>query len=159
MKIVVIGASLSGKTTIAQKLQGKTKDRIIEMDEMLTDLNKGVYPKDSDYKHKVLVPKIISKVLKQEDIIFFTNTDYFTLNDLSKAKGKGFKIIQLEVGLNELTKRNRNRVEKEKYEDLSKYFRGMLQYQQIIKKKGLIDKIINSDQQIDKVVEEILSLK
>lgn len=155
MKALVIGASLSGKTNIVKYLRSNTDVRVSEMDEELTKLNKGDYPTDNEYKHKVLSPKIISEILNQENIVFFTNTDYFTLDDLLKAKEKGFKIIQLEIDLDELKRRNEYRVANEGYDDLSKWFKGMLQYQEVLKKKGIIDKTVHADQPVENIVKEI----
>jgi hypothetical protein len=51
MKVIVIGTSLSGKTTL--------------------------------YKYKVLAPKVIDEVLNKESVLFFTNTDYFSDEELT----------------------------------------------------------------------------
>jgi len=155
MKALVIGASLSGKTAVVRYLRSKTDIPVSEMDEELTKLNKGKYPTDNEYKHKVLTPKIISKILNRENIVFFTNTDYFTADDLLRAKKKGFKIIQLELGLDQLKKRNEYRVKNEGYEDLSRWFKGMLQYQEMLRKKGVVDKVIHADQPVENIVKEI----
>ena len=155
MKALVIGTSLSGKTTIIRHLRPKSTVPILEMDEELKILNKGEYPEDIEYKLKVLTPKIIDKILNRKNIIFFTNTDYFTIDDLLTAKKKGFKIIQLELDLDQLKKRNEYRVKKEGYEDLGKWFKGMLQYQEVLRNKGIVDKIIHADQPVENIVKEI----
>ncbi len=125
------------------------------MDEELTKLNDGKYPTDVERKHKSLAPKVIKGLLNREDILFFTNTDYFSLNDLRQAKDKGFKIIQLELDLDELNKRNKNRVENEGYEDLSKWLKGMISYQEKVRNEGLADVVIDANQSIEKISEEI----
>jgi len=120
MKALIIRTSLSGKTIIIKYLRPKTNVPISEMDEELKRLNKGKYPEDIEYKLKVLTPKIIDKTLNRKNIIFFTNTDYFTTEDLFTARKRGFKIIQLELDLDQLKKRNEYRVKNEGYDDLSK---------------------------------------
>ena len=137
MKAIVIGSSLSGKTTIVRKLRAEGITSILEIDEELTRMNGGVYPDNIDYKHNFLVPQIVSKILGRNNIIFFTNTDYFSLQDLRIAKDKGFKILLISVDLNELQRRNKLRVENEGYEDLGKYLEGMVEYLNIVKKSGL----------------------
>jgi shikimate kinase len=153
MKALVIGASLSGKTSIVKQLRKNTEIPVSEMDEELTRLNKGEYPTDSKYKHDVLAPEIIDVILNRENIVFFTNTDYFTLDDFQKAKDKGFKIILLELSIDELLKRNRNRVKNEGYEDLSKWLRGMVEYQRKVKEAGVIDATIQANKPIEEIVE------
>lgn len=156
MKIIVIGTSLSGKTTIVRYLRSATKLNISEIDEELTNLNGGQYPTDIYNKNDVLVPKIIEKILSLDNIIFFTNTDYFTVEVLKKAKNKGFKIFQLKLDFYELNKRNVIRIKDEGYEDLSRWFNDMLEYQQTVKDAGLVDKVIDANKSIKEIVKELL---
>ena len=155
MKGIVIGASLSGKTTVARYLRSNTNTLVSEMDEELTRLNNGKYPTDVEHKHKSLAPKIIKGLLNERDILFFTNTDYFSLDDLRKAKDKGFKIIQLEIELDELNKRNKNRVKNEGYDDLSKWLEGMTLYQKKIRNAGVVDIVIDASLSVERISEEI----
>jgi hypothetical protein len=157
MKAIVIGASLSGKTSIKNYLREKSNILVSEMDEELTILNKNIFPEDTDYKHDVLAPQVIKNILSKESIIFFTNTDYFSDQDLKEARQIGFKIIQLNVNLELLKNRNKTRVINKGYDDLTKYLSGMVDYQTRIQKKGFVDKIINSDLlSVQEIGEEIL---
>jgi len=155
MKGIVIGVSLSGKTTVAKYFRSNTSISVSEMDEELTKLNNGKYPTDVEHKHKSLAPKVIKGLLNKKDVLFFTNTDYFSLDDLRKAKDKGFKIIQLELGLDELNKRNKNRVKNEGYDDLSEWLKGMVVYQEKIRNEGVVDAIIDARQSAKRISEEI----
>lgn len=157
MKAIVIGASVSGKTTLVRYLRRNTDLLVLEVDEELTRINNGQYPEDVNYKHNVLAPKIIEDILSRDNIVFFTNTNYFTVKDLKTAKVKGFKIIQMELNLDQLKKRNEDRVKSEGYDDLSQYFGGMAKYQKDIRDKGLVDKIINVNQPIENVAGELLA--
>ena len=156
MKALIIGASLSGKTTLVRHLRLASKRLVSEMDEELTKLNGGKYPTDLEYKHNVLARRIIQNVLGEDNIVFFTNTDYFTADDLKKARGMGFKIIQLSVDLDQLQQRNENRVKNDGYEDLSKWLGGMTRYQKEMKQKNLVDQVVDADLPTDKVVNELL---
>jgi len=71
MKAIVIGASLSGKTTLISHLRKNFKLPFSEIDEELTRVNNGKYPEDSEYKVEVLAPGIVSDILHREDIVFF----------------------------------------------------------------------------------------
>ena len=139
MKALIIGPSLSGKTTIVRYLRQNTDIPVSEIDEELTRLNKGAFPSDDKYKHEVLVPQVIDSVLKEDTILFFTNTDYFHQEDLETAKSKGFKIVQLALDLKELEKRNTLRVDNEGYSDLGGWLKGMVGYQKKIGELGLVD--------------------
>lgn len=157
MRAIIIGSSLSGKTTLKNFLQSKIETPILEIDDELSRINGGKYPTDDNYKHQILAPKIIKEILNKDDIIFFTNTDYFTEDELKKAQKKGFKIIQLEVTLEDLKKRSEVRVKEEGRDDWSQWLEGMLKYQKEIKDKGLVDKVISMSQPIEKAKEELLA--
>lgn len=155
MKDIVIGASLSGKTTVARYLRSNTNILVSEMDEELTKLNNGRYPTDAEHKHGSLAPKVIKGLLNKKDVLFFTNTDYFSLDNLREARDKGFKIIQLELNLDELNRRNKNRVKNEGYDDLSEWFEGMVVYQEKIRNAGVVDIVIDASQPVKRISEEI----
>ena len=145
MKGIVVGVSLSGKTTALKHLRSQDNTLPIEeMDALLAQENRGVFPTDIQHK-KELAARIVENIINRDAVIFFTNTDYFTLNDLKVAKEKGFKIIQLMLGIEELQKRNKYRMENEGYEDLSKWFAGMLRYQKEVKDAGLVDEELNAN--------------
>lgn len=152
MKIIIIGPSLSGKTTLVSELRKDTSLHISEMDEELTVLNQGEFPSNLDYKNNVLVPKIIEKILRHKDIIFFTNTNYFSETDLLAAKKNGFKIFFLNVDYGELVKRNQQRVQNQAYEDQSNWLKGMLAYQEEIQGNNLVDVIIDANKPVLEVV-------
>jgi predicted kinase len=156
MKTIVIGPSLSGKTTLVKQLRSTTNLPISEIDEELTRLNNGEYPSDSDYKNRVLVPHIVQQILSQNEIIFFTNTNYFSIDDLKLARQKGFKIVVLSLSLEELQKRNISRVKNEGYADQSQWFAGMLKYLQQIIDEGVVDKVIDGNQSQQAIIEDLL---
>jgi shikimate kinase len=156
MKIIVIGPSLAGKTTIARHIQLLGNIHVSEIDEELTKLNNGNYPSDEKYKNSILAPKVIEYVLNQDDIVFLTNTNYFTDDDLKTAKSKGFKIYILDLDIQELKRRNMNRVEKEGYSDMNKWLEGMVLYQNRLKEGGLVDKVIDATQSTENIISEIL---
>jgi|WetSurMetagenome_2_1015567.scaffolds.fasta_scaffold194665_3 adenylate kinase family enzyme len=156
MKTIVIGPSLSGKTTIIRELRKTTNIPVSEMDAMLTEANNGDFPSDIDYKNTVLAPKVIADILSKEEIIFFTNTNYFSLEDLQRAKEKGFKIVILDMTKEELIKRNNNRVKNEHYQDQSQWLDGMLKYQNNLIEKGLVDQKLDGSQSINQIISDLL---
>ncbi|MEK7608225.1 MAG: hypothetical protein AAB495_01470 [Patescibacteria group bacterium] len=152
-RVLIVGPSLSGKTTLVRHLRSTTSLPVEEMDELLVAANNGTYPKDVAYRKDVLRPKIVKEVLEKENIVFFTNTDYFTKEDLNTARAKGFKIAQLTLPPETMHKRNAERMEKESYEDQSEWFGDMLSYQE--QTKHLADRVVSADQPLEKIVEEL----
>lgn len=158
MKAIIIGTSLSGKTTLVRYLRTNTKLPILEVDEELTRLNNGVYPTDNKYKHTILIPQIVEDILNRDNIVFFTNTNYFTPSDLKNARSKGFKIVQLWLDLNELQKRNKFRMENEGYPDVSEWLSGMTEYQTEIKQLGLADLVIDANLPTEEIAKKLMPL-
>ncbi|PIZ65874.1 hypothetical protein COY14_01495 [Candidatus Roizmanbacteria bacterium CG_4_10_14_0_2_um_filter_36_9] len=158
VKAIIIGPSLSGKTTLVRHLRKNTDLFVAEIDEELTKLNNGDYPTDDKYKHEVLAPKVIENVLARDEILFFTNTDYFTVDNLKAARTKGFKIVLLSLNLNDLIKRNETRVKEEGYSDLSQWLEGMVEYQTKIEKLGLVDIILDASLSTEKIASKLLEI-
>jgi len=156
MKGIVIGSSLSGKTSLIKYFRKNTNLQVQEIDEEIKDRSGGKWPTDDVYRFKVLGQKIIDDALGSDDIIFFTNTDYFTDNNLKVARKKGFKVIQLYLDLDELEKRNKYRIKYEGYDDFSKWLKSMLGYQERIKSEGHVDKIIAANKPVEKIAKEIV---
>jgi len=156
MKAIILGTSLSGKTTTIRYLRKNTTYNVSEIDEELTKMNDGVFPEDVKQKLYVLAPRVIKQILKSDDILFFSNTDYFSDQQITDAKKLGFKIIQLSVPLDELVKRNMKRVENEGYDDLSHWLDGMIQYQKRMFKLGFVDQRVDATRPTSKIVEDLL---
>jgi hypothetical protein len=116
MKTIVIGCSSSGKTTLASRFPSS-----IDINEEYSDN----------------IPKVIDETLAKKDALLFINTDYIMLDDLRKAKSLGFNIVQLELTLSELQKRNTNH-------DLVQWLEDMIDYQNEIKRVGLVDKSLDA---------------
>lgn len=156
MKALIIGTSLSGKTTLIRYLRAKTDLSVLEIDEELTRTNGGTYPIDNIQKREVLIPKIVKDILDRNEVVFFTNTDYFTVEDLKHARKDGFKIIHLSLDLEQLQKRNESRVKSKGYSDLSQWLEGMVHYQTTMCEAGLVDKVIDANQSTENIANELL---
>jgi len=156
MKAIIIGTSLSGKTTVIRYLRNNYDFNVREIDEELTKINNGKFPKDAKKKQDVLAPKVIKQILSSQNVLFFTNTDYFSDQQITDAKKLGFRIIQLDLKLSDLKKRNKYRIENEGYNDMNQWLVGMVKYQERIFKKGLVDQKINATQSTPEIVEDLL---
>src|SRR5690606_19211877 len=93
-KMIIIGSSLADKTTIVRRLRQVVDWPIGEIDEEILNRNNGVWP-EMEYKNTVIVPAIIEEVLRADSLVFFTNTGYFSIDDLAMAKKRGFMIVQM----------------------------------------------------------------
>ena len=158
MKIIVNGASLSGKTALVLYLRDKTDFPIREIDEELTELNGGEFPVGEDLKKNILTLKVVKKVIAQDKIIFFTNTDYFTSNNLRDAREKGFKILQLDLALVDLLERNEYRMKNQGYGDMSQWLAGMVDYQKKIRDEDLVDTILDASKPTSEIAKEIFEI-
>ena len=79
------------------------------------------------------------------------------MDDLKIARDKGFKIILLSLSLEQLLKRNEARMRTEKYEDMSPWFRGMLDYQQRVQDQHLADGVIDASLPLETIKNELLN--
>jgi thymidylate kinase len=102
-----------------------------------------------------LAPKMVKDVLKQDKIIFFSNTEYFSHQSLLDAREKGFKIIQLLLPRKDMEARNKHRIAHQGYDDLSMHFDRMEAYQKVISEKKLVDRIIMTNKSIENVAKEL----
>jgi len=157
-KAIIIGTSLTGKTTTITHLRKTTKLPLREIDEELTKANGGTFPHDHIYKDIVLVPAVKTQILASDNIIFFTNAQYFTIEDLQKARQKGLKIIQFFADKEVLLQRNKQRMRDEGYEDHSRWLDAMFAYQKEIKDKGLVDAVIETNKPVEDVAKELITV-
>ncbi len=155
LKAIIIGTSLAGKTTLIRYLREVTDWPVSEIDEEVSLRNGGVWPKDIAYKNEVLVPSILAKVLTSDEIVFFTNTFYFSPEVLQTARDNGFSIVQLYVDREVMEKRNIYRMAHESYDDQQQWFDGMLEYQRTIQELGLVDTVIQTDKPVATVAAEL----
>ena len=155
-KAIIIGASLSGKTTLIRYLRQHTDLPVLEIDEEVLRLNNNSWPTDDEYKKNVLTPKIIHELEGRNDVVFFTNSDYFDEKTLVQLKKAGFRIIQLSLSLKELRRRNLQRVKEENYQDMSPWLEGMVKYQRNIESRGLVDITLPADQPTETLAKDLV---
>lgn len=117
--------------------------------------NNDVWP-DDELKNKVLVPKTTNEIINREKVIYFAS--YIPTELLQKAKEKGFKIFVIEIPLEVLEKRNEKRMKEEGYDDVSQWFKGQLDNYKSLAENHIVDKTINGNQDVEKVVAEVKGL-
>ena len=155
-KVIIIGASTVGKTTLLKYLKENIDLPIDESDDVLIAMNGGVYPRENEYKMNELAPRMVNDLLDQDEIVFFTNTHYFSKTDLIIARDKGFKIFYLVLSREKMVERSKFRQKYEGYEDHTKYFDEMLAYQKDILDSGLVEAAIDADRSIEMIARDLL---
>jgi len=155
-KIIVIGASTGGKSTLMRYLRQHTDLVVAEMDEEIVKLNGNKWPTDDDYRNTVLVPKITKEIIDKDKVIYISS--YVPDELAEEAKRKGFVIVLLEVSLEQLKERNAKRMVEEGYESVATYFDVQLNGFKQLKEKGLIDKTIDGHRSTEMIAEEIVKL-
>jgi adenylate kinase family enzyme len=154
MKLFIFGAQCAGKTTIVRSLATKTAMPIIEMDDEIMRLNNGVWPKDLKYKERVLDLQVYKLVTDIPNVIFLEN--HMSVEQTRKLKEAGFSVLLIEVRKDELLRRNRQRVQEEKYDDASKWIEMQLENIDELQKNHLIDSVIDGERPSDEVAQEIV---
>ena len=156
-KLIVLAPSTGGKSTLMRYLREHTDLHVVETDEEVMKANNNVWPDDNNYKDQVLLPKVTNEIIKQDDVLFIAS--YIPTELLRKAKERGFKIIILQLTLEELKRRNAKRMNEESYDDATPWFKGQLEDYQRLSQEGLVDSIIDGHQNISQIVGEITRLK
>lgn len=157
-KLIVIGVSTVGKTTLIRHLRNEYQANVLEFDEELVRLNGGSYPFDVDHRRNVIVPVIQNDILSRRSVVFFTNPYCFTLEQIEQARVTGFRIVELVLDREEMERRNRHRVEHEGYRDHSPYFDELIEHQTALSDHGLIDTSIDASKPTAKIARELLAL-
>jgi predicted ABC-type ATPase len=155
-KIIVLAPSAGGKSTLMRYLRKYTDLHISETDEEVLKANSNIWPTDNNYKNQVLVPQTTEEIIKKEDIIFFAS--YIPTELIRKAKENGFRIIVINLTLEQLAERNKKRMNEENYDDATPWFKGQLDDYQRLSEEDLIDEKINGNQPVLQIAEEIIKL-
>lgn len=145
-KIIVLAPSAGGKSTLMKYLREHTDFNVREMDEEVIRENDGKWPNDNNYKDQVLVPKIVSGILSENNVLYLAS--YVPEHLIIKARNTGFKIVLLNVGIEELNRRNKERMGIERYADASPWLQLQLDTFTKLKDKGLVDKVIDGNASI-----------
>ena len=129
---------------------------IVETDEEVMKANNNVWPDDNNYKDQVLLPKVANETINQDNVILIAS--YIPTELLRKAREQGFRIVILQLTLEELKQRNAKRMNKESYDDANPWFNGQLEDYQRLSREGLVDNTVDGHQSTDQIVKEIVKL-
>jgi hypothetical protein len=156
-KLIVVGVSTAGKTTLVRHLRDEYQADVLEFDGELIRRNGGSYPFDVDYRRGVIVPIIQKDILSRSSVVFFTNPYCFTVEQIEWARKNGFRIVELLLDREEMLRRNSQRMEHEGYGDHSPYLDEMIEHQTALSVRGLIDKSIDASRPTAVIAEELVA--
>ncbi len=153
-KLIVLAPSAGGKSTLMKFMREHTDFNIREMDEEVVKVNGGKWPDDNDFKDQVLVPKIVKEILAEASVIYLAS--YVPEDLILEARNKGFKVTLLDVSIEELSRRNKERMGIEHYADASPWLQLQLDTFTRLKAAGLIDKVIDGHASTKDIASAIL---
>ena len=153
-KLLILAPSAGGKSTLMRYLREHTNLDIAETDELVMEANDGIWP-DNDLKNKVLVPQTTLEVISRPSVVYFAS--YVPDDLIVKAKSCGFKVLVLSLTVEELTRRNKQRMETEGYQDAEPWFEMQLSTYERLKDEGLVDEVIDARQEVELLAKQLIS--
>lgn len=106
MKILILGLSGSGKSTVAKLVAEKLKIKLIEADDTVEKINGGIWPDNDETITKGF--RIANDEALQSDNILYV-ISWLTHKEIKKFIEAGFKIIEMHADFDELVKRKKER--------------------------------------------------
>lgn len=101
-KVLILGVTGAGKSTIAGTVARELNLRPIEVDDEVIQLNGGIWPSDEgiidDYMHRTN-----AEVLTRDNVLFATS--WLSKEDIQRFHQSGFVIVELHADQNELLRR------------------------------------------------------
>jgi len=154
-KLIILAPSAGGKSTLMRYLRDNTDLAIAETDEEVMKANGNIWP-DNELKNTILVPKTTIEVISRPKVIYFVS--YIPEKLLIEARSKGFKVVMLDLSIEELVKRNIKRMKTEGYADVSMWFQAQQDTFEELSSAGLIDVVIDGDRSIMDIANKIVKL-
>ena len=140
-KLILLAPSAGGKSTLMRYMRENTDFNLREMDEEVLKENDNKWPDDNDYKDRVLVPRIVKKIIGEDDVLYLAS--YVPEELLVKARNSGFRVLLIDISKEELDRRNKERTDDEHYADASPWLQLQLDTFDKLKNKGLVDETID----------------
>lgn len=155
-KIIILAPSAGGKSTLMRYLRQQTRLRIAEMDEEVLKANGNKWPSDDNYKNQVLVPKVTEDIIKTDEVIYMAS--FVPIALVKQARDSGFKLVLLELSLEQLKERNAERMKTEGYDDATPWLQMQLDDYKKLSDSQLVDQVINGNLPTAKIADEIIKI-
>ena len=154
-KLLILAPSTSGKSTLMRNLREHTKLHVAETDEEVMKANNAVWP-DDELKNKVLVPQTTKEIITRDSVVYFAS--YVPDNLIKEARTMGFKVILLEINMEALLERNKQRMSIENYQDATPWLKMQLDTFERLKSAKLIDNVMDGTQSVETLTKQIVAL-
>jgi predicted kinase len=154
MKLLIVGAPNSGKTTVSRELRESLGLNVVDMDDEIVRLNDGVWP-DIDTKNEVVQPKVLEVVMAMPEVVLFNS--YMSVERTRRLREAGFRIVLLDVSEAELRRRNAKRVAEESWTNIE-WFDWHRKSIQELQDNNLFDYSISGEQDVKSVATDIARL-
>lgn len=154
-KLLILAPSAGGKTTLVRYLREHTKLEIAETDEEVMKANNDVWP-DDELKNKVLVPQTTKEIISRPSVVYLAA--YVPDEQITEAKAKGFKVVLLDLTIEELAARNKQRMSTKNDRDAMPWIQLQLDTFDRLQKENLIDDVISGDQPVEILAKKIEEL-
>ncbi len=150
-RFVVYGAPASGKTTLMKLLRDTHGLPATDLDDEILFENGGVWPEDSEYRNREIVPRALDRIAKAEVLHFFTSG----MNEsfANQLHTSGATIFLLKLDEQTLQARNQKRMNEEGIGDVTVEFQKNLASQE--RNMAFVDHVIDATQSPDQIVEEL----
>ncbi len=106
MKVLLLGRSGAGKSTVAPNLGRAFGLVVLEVDDEATKLNGGVWP-ETEAVIDALFDRITPSVLARDHVLFVTS--WLSAEEIAAFYERGFYIVELHATFGELVTRKRRR--------------------------------------------------
>lgn len=161
MKILILGLSGSGKSTVSRKLANKYNLTLIEADDEVLKANGGVWPHDYNTRDE-FIDKIFEetnkKVIEMNNVIYVTS--WLTPERIKDFRSKRFVIVEMHADFDVLVKRKNGR-DGESEERVEKFKNTYISYFQTILAQDMLDEyalsIDTSNMDTDEIGQKIAS--
>jgi hypothetical protein len=156
MRLFVLGASASGKTTVASSLRAAAPGlEVWDTDDEILRLNDNVWPTIED-KNLRLLPSIVGAAAKRRRVILLNS--YMPVELALTLRPLGFRTVLLEVSEAELRRRHAERAATEGWSN-EEWFDWNQAAIQEMRDRGLIDSVVSGEQTADEIASCLLKLQ
>lgn len=153
MRLFVLGAACSGKTTIAVCLRDHGVP-VVDTDDEIVRLNGGAWP-DIATKNQQLLPLVLESAAALPEVILLNS--YMPLDETQRLRDQGFKVVLLDVSERELRRRHAVRLAKQGWTNIE-----WLQWNQSVIQQhveaGVVDHVVDGERDVTNVAADLVAL-
>jgi shikimate kinase len=155
VKLFVLGAAASGKSTVAAALHAAVPALAVwDVDDEVLRLNDGIWPTIEEKNHTIL-PRIVEAATAEDRVIVLNS--YMPVELALDMKRAGFTIVLLHVSEEELRRRHTQRAAEEGWGN-QEWFEWNQAVITEFRERRLIDREISGERSPDAIARDLLAL-